>query len=447
MYSRTGIADEKSWKNAHAVLGHLDLLKPVMTLDLSILETHIETILSYLPSNVTLEFWTVSPPTLVHYFPFYSEVFDPIVELLAFKRVDNLKLISVLDLITTLTIFMFGEWNRKSKILFQLYNLNKTGLMEEEELYILIKHVSNCFKKLKLVGILDIEDHDAKFFALNARIRQDGSGRSYFIPGLYYDDFHVWTTTAEECKSLFAFFRVLNRLCEMLITLTNRSKRMLDIVSDMYEGRYDPVPEVVENANLLVSDEVALSYRTKSSIFLLINSKSIKGQRICISIAKEVYLDTLYDIDSSIIDRNRSAYDETQAPGIKCCDKYYKKTKVVVFPVARKEVTGQLFTLMEVTGLDPSSMYELSVYSDDCSFHKCRVQTITNKPFSTSRKVTILPSSVNHRQLHKAIDDHQLLTADDVLVFTGSISSIETVRSFFFVCLRMQINSYVNNRS
>ena len=118
--------------------------------------------------------------------------------------------IMVLDVLTILCVLTTGSVTEKSKLLFAMYNINQTGLMDEMEHVNFILRITECMKKLKLMGVLDITAPDAKFIALEARVKHENN-QITFVPGLYVADFTRWVQTSKECQTLFKFTKVLIR--------------------------------------------------------------------------------------------------------------------------------------------------------------------------------------------------------------------------------------------
>lgn len=103
-------------------------------------------------SALTLEFQTCPVEEVYKHINWTRSDIVFLVEALTVTRTDKAQVIPVLDLLTTLCILLGGEVEEKARLLFKWYNINKQGLMEEEEHYLMIRRVGLCLKKLHILG-------------------------------------------------------------------------------------------------------------------------------------------------------------------------------------------------------------------------------------------------------------------------------------------------------
>jgi hypothetical protein len=439
--------DNKSWRIVHQLLIHLDSFKPLMEMRLSVLEDHIFFIKSIKPKDVTLEFWCVRNEMVKKTIPFYLPFMQTIANLLSFRRDDGVQLVSVLDLLIVFCIFMCGEWQQKAKFLFEWFNLNGQGLLEEDEHYLLVKRVSKCFQNLKLLGILELREDEAKYIAMAARIKYNKLGQGSFIPGLYFEDFLQWTLSNNECQLMYFFSRVLNRLCELLRTLENRTEKLVEIIKEKYEQKMDFLPVAIPQSLCppkLISSSVFLVLKTNQQLSVCIDIQHIKStpflefnSNFYIKLEKEIPLQPHhphYEINHNIVDRNQNLHEKTFIDGLHCCSKYYCKTDVIVWNSKNNSPKNSYFLRIDIDQcLEQNFDYQIEISHEFVQYKpfRCRLPAIPQKDsiIESEQRILVFPASLNMQQFKSLLSSSPLRNEKNVWIFTGAISDCFSVRT------------------
>ena len=440
-------SDDKTWRIVHELLKHLDYLKPLMIMPLSILENDAPHILKLTPPQPTLEFWSVKKELVGKIIPFYQSFMLPIVDLLSFPRDDGTQLISILDFLTVMCLFMCGDWKRKAKLLFSWYNLNGQGLLEEEEHFLMIRRIGHCFRQLKLIRLLELRDDEAKYLALTARVRYNPKGEGTFIPGLYFEDFLEWTLTNEECQLVFFFSKVLNRLCDILRTLGDRSERLTEIINDMYENKEYSVPAPLPGTKLFFSPNVFLVQKTSKTISVAIDIRKLSSAHLLptnpnfyltiSNLVPVLPLNPHYEINHNIIDRQHPLHEKTLRDGLQCCQKVYRKIHTrLINPFQNKfeeSKTKSLFRF-EVDELDANQDFEFEISHQFLQFSTFRCTTLPEYKkdmiIESKRKVIITPAGLSFDKFVKLFP--QMMNQDHSIIFSGFFNDFSQVSSLHF---------------
>ncbi len=436
--------DEKTWRIVHSLLQHLDTLKDVMIIPLERLEVCVNSTLQKRPNDITLEFWSVPITKVELYLPCYTKSMKPLIDRLSFTRDDGMVLVSILDILTLLTLLMFGNWDKKAKLLFTWYNLNEKGLLEEEEHFLMIKRVSLCLKSIKLIGILDISDNEANYIAGEARIRYDKNGVGMFIPGLFFDDFLGWTRTNKLCSGIFFFCEVLNRLCQMLGSLVDRTEKLTNIIKDVFEEKEDPLPICPPSSHRPVSQSVFVSYRSHNLFSICIETSLIHDKRIYVQLDYDVPMkiretahpSCYYEIDENIINRNQDFNNIAFTPGLLCGPKAYSKRKTIVLGsnVDFQLGTHQPWQRIVLDNLEPDISYKVTIFTETIQFHPFQVQTLPLRRKSIidiEKKLFILALPVDLEQVQQQLQ--RRLTNNDICLLTGPILNFSEVKGYSFI--------------
>jgi len=133
--------------------------------------------------------------------------------------------VSFLDILQVLTIFCRGSVEEKGTLLFELFNFTGSGRMSELELIRFIVKASDNFQKLKLTGALEVTMDDARYIAMLARVREDGSD---LLPFLQLADFQRFLKTNAVTVAIMKIVDTLNRLYLTMLNLGGRASLLLE---------------------------------------------------------------------------------------------------------------------------------------------------------------------------------------------------------------------------
>lgn len=385
----------------HSLLQHLDIFKPLLIIPLQKLLDHEEELLRRVPLKMTLEFWSIPSSSFRDYFPesfLPSSLLQPVINLLGFviptqstvPTTANVH-VCILDVITTLCLLLYGDWKLKMEILFRWYNLNNTGLMEEDEHFLLLKRIGHCLRKLKLIGVLDLTDDDAKFMAIQARIvlhtdkdkpvqrlttpttvEGEGERVASFRPGLYVDEFITWSETNTVCSIAFKFMKVLQRLVDVMAMLDMRTEKLHQITLDKQREAEKSYPIPIDLPVLLQEKERYEDRKTWKKATEQSKEKIINNQTAISDIAV-VYCDA-HQVSFCIgYDTRLFEVDHYRA---KLCPKYYARVdREIHYPDTYQQFIGkniinrnkQLNDAMYIPGLrNVHKYYTVSSVRDTC---------------------------------------------------------------------------------
>jgi hypothetical protein len=367
---------------AHSLLRHLDSLKPLLQLDFNYVKLVYERLTKTKPDHILLTYYDVEVAHVAKIFPNQSTILTPLVELFQFHKPNVGKSVIVLDLLTTMSILTTGSVTEKCKLLFTMYNINETGMMDETEHINFILRCSDCMKKLKLMGTLDMTAPEARYVALEARVKYE-SNRMTFLPVLYVADFTRWVQTSKECQTLFKFVKVLNRLVDSMVALEARSSAVLQIMreKESYKESSCPVPALdVFTSCVLSPAPTWLVYRSHDTVSLTLPLHDMEITEVYVKFDKIVPLASeLYEIPRAILKRNAEVYRANHRnPLLHCCGKSYLLTSYTRVPVdpTRRRRHQIPYQRVDLTGLDPSSSYYITVYTSDVKFRTVQATTL-----------------------------------------------------------------------
>lgn len=306
---------------AHALLKHLDWLKPILQLDFNYVKLVYERLTRTKPDHILLNYYDVTTAEVMKIFPNQTVIMKWLIEVFQFNKPNVGPSIMVLDVLTTLSILTTGSISEKCKLLFTMYNISQNGLMDEPEHYNFIMRCSFCMKKLKLMGTLDMTAPDAKYVALEARATHENN-QIVFIPGLTVADFTRWVQTSNECQTLFKFVKVLNRLVDSMTALQNRADAVLAIMQSKlnFKPTATPVPALDTFPNIPLSPaSVWVVFRSQTTVSVTLPLYDLGMTEIYIKYDKLVPLPSaLYEIPRAILKRNADVHRAKRNPELHC---------------------------------------------------------------------------------------------------------------------------------
>jgi hypothetical protein len=387
-------------EQSHAVLKHLDHIKPMLQLDFNYVKLVYEKLTKFRPDHISLNYYDVLSSDVLKIFPNQKSILAKLVEKFQFHKPYVGMSVMVLDILTTLCVFTTGSVTEKSKLLFDCYNLNRTGLMEEFEHVNFILRIVECMKKMKLLGLIDITADDAKYIALEARVKNVDNAIT-FIPGLHVADFTRWIQTSNECQILFRFTKVLNRLVDSLHALSERTNAVLNIMDSKMQykmnARHVPSPDMLlrEGGCLHTNAPVVVVFRSQSVISLAVRlmDSDWEVSEVFIKYDKVVSCPhMLYDIPRAILKRNVAQYRANAVEQLHCCAKSYVLTSYMRVEIATTPLQrcreGVLFVRIDLPNLDSGSNYFVSLYTPSTRYRTVQVQTLRAPATITASAVT-----------------------------------------------------------
>lgn len=366
---------------AHKLLKHLDWIKPILQLDFNYVKLAYERLTKTKPDHVLLNYYDIHFNEVAKQLPNQPSIVSWLVGVFQFEKPNVGKSVMVLDLLTTLTILSTGSITDKCKLLFVMYNINQTGLMEEGEHFNFIMRSSACMRKLKFIGTLDMTAEDAKYVALEARVKHENN-QITFIPGLQLVDFTRWVQTNKECQTLFRFVKVLNRLVENMLTLADRTDSVLRIMEakQKYLVNAPAVPPLDALPRCQpTSADLWLVFRSHTTASFVVPLYNLETTEVFVKCEKIVPMESaLFEIPRSILRRNAELHRAKINPQLQCCGKYYTLTSHVRVPV---DATQRLrhhvpFQRIDIPGLDPKSTYLITIYSETAQYRTVQVTTL-----------------------------------------------------------------------
>jgi hypothetical protein len=293
---------------AHNLLKHLDWIKPILQLDFNYVKLVYERLTKSKPDHILLNYYDVPAADVAKIFPNQPSIVSWLVGVFQFNKPNCGKCVMVLDLLTTLSILTTGSITDKCKLLFTMYNINQTGLMDEGEHYNFIMRSSDCMKKLKFMGTLDMTSAEAKYVALEARVKHENN-QITFIPGLYLPDFTRWVQTSKECQTLFRFVKVLNRLVDSMLALESRTNAVLHIMEAKhnYKLHAPNVPPLAAFPQCKASSvDVWLVFTNHACASVIIPLHRMGTTEVFVKCEKVVPLDSaLYEVPRAILKRKK----------------------------------------------------------------------------------------------------------------------------------------------
>ena len=366
---------------AHQFLQHIDYLKGLIELDFDYILTVSRLALGKKPDHILLEFYAIHISDVYSIFPLHRRVIDPLVITFTFFKHPTGEHVMVLDLLTVMCILCTGPLVEKARLLFSWYNVSKTGLMDEFEHTNFITRTCRCLCKMKLLGSIDISFHDAKYLAMDARVRFENN-KIRFLPGLYFYDFAKWIQTNKVCAAVFRYPVVLNRLVEGLTSLQLRATGLLGIMEAKknYKPRIIPVP-TIESLGCLEHDlPLYVTYRSHDTVAVCLSYLDINVSEVYIRSEKLVALEHKpYEVPKPIVRRHVGAMRKTMDPRLRCCDKFFLLESYQKYLLPQREQELNLAGTHQqvcVSGLDDDSRYYLTFYTNHGQYRRIEVRTM-----------------------------------------------------------------------
>lgn len=368
-------------ERAHSVLRHLDSIKPILQLDFNYVKLVNERLTRSKPDHILLNYYDVLVADVMKIFPNQTAILTGLIRIFQFQKPHVGLSVMVLDILTTLSLLTTGSITEKSKLLFQLYNINQTGLMDESEHINFMLRTSQCMKKLRLMGLLDLTAPDAKYIALDARVKYENNQIAY-LPGLYLADFTRWIQTSKECQTLFKFVKVLNRLVDSLVTLESRTNAVLSIMeakkSYMVEAPYVPSPQMFPCCKQTNASAFVV-FRSQTCVCVSIPLLNLQTEEVYIKYEKVVHCPpTLYEISRAILKRNAEISKANRNPDLYCCDKSYLLTgyRRQLVQASQRGMSQVPFVRVDLPDLEPATSYFVTIYTSNVKFRTVRVTTL-----------------------------------------------------------------------
>lgn len=384
-------------ERAHNVLKHLDSIKPILQLDFNYVKLVNERLTRSKPDHILLNYYDVLVADVMKIFPNQAAILTGLISIFQFHKPHVGLSVMVLDILTTLSILTTGSVTEKSKLLFQLYNINQMGLMEEAEHVNFMLRTSHCMKKLRLMGVLDLSAPDAKYIALDARVKYENNQITY-APGLYLADFTRWVQTSKECQTLFKFVKVLNRLVDSLLTLETRTNAVLSIMeakkSYMANAPYVPPPEMFKSC-MQTNASAFVVFRSQTCVSMSIPLLNLQTDEVYIKYDKVVPSPpTLYEISRAILKRNADICKANREPDLQCCGKNYLLTgyRRQLVHTSQRTASQIPFLRVDLPELEPATSYFVTIYTVNVKFRTVRVTTLNNPLLITAKKAKRKPS-------------------------------------------------------
>lgn len=324
---------------------------------------------------------------------------------LSFKSSSYGKRIAVADILSTLCIFCSGTLEQKSRFLFDLFKMNPSGVMLEEEHKNFMQRVVDNFRKLALLGSLDWSENDVKYYAIQARshYRKD-TNEITFIPSLQYEDFFRWMTDSAECKIISKFIAILNKLSGVLLSLADRATDIADVLLkklDVYCSKSDPVLKMpAVNGALFRAYPID---RQQCTLSLCFGNTS----------AKKVYV----RVDEIVVERGS------------------KGTKTYSLTFYRMKAIDQLHRVerIDVLGLAANTLYRLSAYTARLRFQPIVMRTLAeplsrklNNQVNENKSIlAVLPGDLSVDEAESFISNEQSFNGSLSVIFSGVVCPIE----------------------
>lgn len=402
---------------AHDVLKHLDALKPVFQLDFNYVKLVYERLTKSKPAHIQLNYYDVLVADVLKIFPNQAIIMQNLIVIYQFHKPHIGVSIMVLDVLTILCVLTTGSVTEKSKLLFTMYNMNQTGLMDEMEHVNFILRITECMRKLKLMSVLDITAPDAKFIALEARVKHENN-QITFVPGLYVADFTRWVQTSKECQTLFKFTKVLSRLVDSLHALENRANALLSIMESKNE--YEPHAHFVPPLDMFkecrpTRASVFVVFRSQTQVSLTLPLKNLQESEIFIKLDKIIpCVHTRYEIPRSILKRNVAVWKANKAPELECCRKGILLTSYRSQYVhsTRRQRDRIVYERIDVSDLDPGSVYYITVYTSTVQYRTIKVHTLVS-PFAFNSVAAVKPHGVNSNLPEDASVENKAAESDN----------------------------------
>lgn len=266
---------------------------------------------------------------------------------------DTTSRVLLLDCITVFVLFSNESYDHKIEVLFNCYNCDKSGQMNEMELHLFIYRLSVCLQKLHLLGAIDITYEDAGNIAFLARNSLKTANSIETKVCLSMQDFRNWILSSKEASYVFKFFTILNKLPEQLLEYKVKIEN-LDIISK-------------------------LQYSNNNCSFPILPSRSYFNDKLKLKSTPPIRVYTSCMKSYFVIDSEDLPSDSII---------YYRLMKFqVIENQIVKKLTYNKFQLnsyqsfkgisrVDISNLDPNSKYSIEMYSSSCKWKCVRFKTL-----------------------------------------------------------------------
>lgn len=298
---------------------------------------------------------------------------------------------------------------QKALFLFQLFNINQSGLMIEEEHNNFMLTVVQIFRKMKLISSLDWSENDLQFYAIQARsFYHSTTNEMNYIPGLSAKDFLRWLVTSSECRAISKAFEVLNKLAAALLSLKLKATAIADFLTEkerFFCSRSDPAPRVPDHSS-----------RTTSIIY------PIGRQHSSVSICYRKHTSTLTEVFIRIDKHVKKVIENSQTNSKSYSLTCYQRHSVSSYGAMER---------LDVGGLSPSSLYKLTVYTSTETIGEIEMRTLEylspqrKLASTTDNALCILPGSLIIEDAEKVCSYQEILHNCSHIVFTGTFCPLE----------------------
>lgn len=438
------------------LLGYLDFLKPLLLQDNALVVyalrqyERLQARIRPPDAPLCLESFELSLANARIFFPSTEASVERILQLLSFSRPQVGQMVYLLDVLTVLVIIFRGSLKEKARFLFDWYNVSQTGIMTEVEHAVCIRRTSECFYKIKAIGVIDVTEEDAKHIALEARVRKTASGgQMKFIPGLTYEDFYQWTRDSAESAVLVKFVRVLDRLVDTLVAILNRVDAVGRIIAEkkayklmsLHVPKMDMFPGARDHSSAL-----HIMYRSQTTVTICMSTVGIdcrQSAEAFIECEKRMSVpNPLYAIPEVIQKRTSKAtttpvleaQGQSNVPPPNCCSREYVLRSRQRFALNKYIIQcGGPFLRVDISHLDPDSTYVLTVYTPTWKFPPIGATTLRPSgadiadETSAVMSLAILPASLSLADGEMLIASTPTLERSMALVFPGTICPIDTI--------------------
>lgn len=248
------------------------MLLPIFRLDLQVSRQGYDSYRRQLHQQHDINRVFLHVEEVLLFFPPNSlDALTSVVTKLAEKSPYGESLVPLIDVFTTLAMFLRGPIEDKGRFLFELFNLSKQSILSETEHALMMFRMSRSLQKLGIFGRLDFSMDDVKHEAFVARYIP---ATDSFVPGLNVDELIAWMTSSRVGRGAAQFTSVLNRLLKVCIQLDKKAASLLHWLSEMKDHRQHdlPVPKIDFNQASLHKGDVYVVYRGRDTISLAVST-------------------------------------------------------------------------------------------------------------------------------------------------------------------------------
>lgn len=347
--------------------------------------------------------------TLAQYFP--RERVSDLLAIASFMDLGSQTFLLV-DLLLLLLVFTQGPLDDKIDYLFAWFSVSNNGSLDEHELLYMLTKLRFCVRKLGLKS-LEYSASDLEMAALAARMRTDPTNASstQLLPSLSKEDFRLWVASSAECGTLLRLVAAFRELNAVMVTMQARVallQRTLDAMRrDAALVARVPAPPLYASDVLLseVRTSVYLSYVGRRAASLCCPFVSTSYSEVYVKIARQ------YSIDEEGI----------RVLGPQARSKYSSYAVYNRYSVRR----GWMYMRIDVDGLEPDTVYELTVYTDTLKLPAVECRTVGAPSDLSDGDLVVLSSLIDAKDSTIRAILRPLSPA--TIVFTGPLCSLNTV--------------------